>query len=245
MINKSFFIGLPTDFKGICSIYPPKIKDIVENKKFGQYHSILTLAQEEIEDQFNEHGFDLSELPTPLEFLLGNAFVNKEFEELAREAFQFFIKEPVTFLYDKKIILVGEIEQILLNAKKVDDLRLITAEDYFDFQNLIRLAVGDKQAELPNPDEDPRVKRIKAKARYRDKIKEKKGLGISLEVSMAAICCMGIGISPLNIGELSYSSLKILMDYYQAKEHYETDVRSILAGAKDVKPKYWIRDLDK
>ena len=245
MINKNFFIGLPTDFQGICSIYPPKIKDIVENKKFSQYHSMLTLAQEDIEDQFNEHGFEIDEMPSPLEFLLGNAYVSKEFEVLAREAFEFFIKEPVTFLYDKKIVLIGEVEHILLKAKKVEDLRLITAENFFDFQNLVRIAVGDKPAELPNPDEDPRIKRIKAKARYRDKIKAKQGLGISLEVSMAAICCMGIGINPLNIGELSYSSLKILMDYYQAKEHFETDVRSIMAGAKNVKPKYWIRDLDK
>ena len=57
---------------------------------------------------------------------------------------------------------------------------------------------------------------------------------------------MGIGITPLNIGEMSYANVGVLMKIYQDKEKYDLDIRSLLAGAdsKKIKPKYWIRNTD-
>jgi hypothetical protein len=57
---------------------------------------------------------------------------------------------------------------------------------------------------------------------------------------------MGLGITPLNIGEMSYASMGELVRTYQEKEKYDLDVRSLLAGAdsKKIKPKYWIRNTD-
>jgi len=89
---------------------------------------------------------------------------------------------------------------------------------------------------------------MKAKARYRDKIKAKQmaKTGLSLFSSMASICCMGIGLTPLNIGEMSYIAMEAIISQYQAKEKYEVDIDSLLAGAdsKKIKPKYWIRNLE-
>ena len=51
---------------------------------------------------------------------------------------------------------------------------------------------------------------MKAKMRLRDRVKAKKGGGISLSTSLLSLCCMGIGITPLNIGELPYASLSAL-----------------------------------
>ena len=78
-----------------------------------------------------------------------------------------------------------------------------------------------------------------AKKAYKD--------GISLNACLVAICCMGIGITPLNIGEMSYASIGIIMKMMQDKEKYDIDIRSLLAGAdsKKIKPKYWIRNNDK
>jgi len=61
---------------------------------------------------------------------------------------------------------------------------------------------------------------------------------------LVAICCMGIGITPLNIGELSYSAAQSIFSMYQGKEKYELDTSCLLAGAdsKKIKPKYWITD---
>ena len=74
--------------------------------------------------------------------------------------------------------------------------------------------MGEEPKEPPNPNEDPRVKRIKAKARYRDRVKAKKGKGIGFSTSLTSICCMGIGITPLNVGELSYAAVSELIRRY-------------------------------
>jgi hypothetical protein len=112
------------------------------------------------------------------------------------------------------MIFVGDVKEQLQKAKSVHDLKIISEQNYFFLQNAIRESLGEKAIELPNPNEDPRIKRIKAKARYRDKIKAKKGGGIDLGSSLVAICCMGIGLTPLNIGKISYASVARLTTTY-------------------------------
>ena len=70
--------------------------------------------------------------------------------------------------------------------------------------------------------------------------------GPSLFSVMASICCMGIGLTPLNIGEMSYVALESILRKYQEKEKYQLDIDSLLAGAdsKKVKPQYWIKNLN-
>ena len=64
--------------------------------------------------------------------------------------------------------------------------------------------------------------------------------------SLVSICCMGLGITPLNIGEMSYTAIDSILRKYQEKEKYQLDVDRLLAGAdsKKVKPKYWIRNFE-
>lgn len=248
MIKPETFINLPVSYKGKFKIYPPTINDVIGNPNYAQYKKLLTFSQEEIEDEFNERMKEDSSFvpPTPIEFLLATSYNNKTIEILAKKAFMLFLKEEVHFLYEQKVILVGDLESSIKNANSVDDLILITEDDFFDIQNLIREAIGDKPVERPNPNEHPKIRRMKALARYRDKIKAKQGSGISLTTSLAAICCMGIGITPLNIGEMSYAALPIMLTMCQKKDRYETDIRSLQAGAdsKKIKPKYWIEDID-
>ena len=118
----------------------------------------------------------------------------------------------------------------------------INKDNFFEFQNAIRRSLGDKELEPPNPNENPRIKEMKAKARYRDRVKAKKGIGITFEETLISICCMGIGLNPLNIGEISYAASKKLVEKYQQKEKYDIDIRSLLAGAdsKKIKVQYWM-----
>lgn len=249
-MNSNFFLMLPVGFKNKCKVYPPSINEIIGNVYFNNFKKILTISQEEIEDEYldpkNNKNIINTKIPTPLEFLLANCYHNKDLEKIAKKAFHFFIKEDVTFMYEKKAIMIGTLEDEILKIKTIDDLVFIEEEDYFSFQNLIREACGEKAIEPPNPNEDPRVKRIKAKARYREKIKAKKGMGITLETIMTSICCMGIGITPLNIGEMSYPAILSILNTYQQKEQYEIDIKALLAGgdSKKIKPKYWIRNLE-
>lgn len=242
MNNLAFFFGEPVNFKNICYVYPPKVSDVALNHEYYIYMKLLTFSQEEIEDEYVERGIDLKDLLNPFEYLLNNAYNNQQFKELLDRAFFFFLHEEVTYLFEQKQILIGGVS----GAKSLENLRLLNEDDYFDLQNLIRESTGGKPIEPPNPNENPRIKAMKAKARYRDRVKAKKGLGLNLLSTISSICCMGYGLNPLNIGELSYAAIPVLLATYQEKEKYDIDIRSLLAGAdsKKVKPKYWIRNLD-
>lgn len=242
MTNVQFLLGYPVEFKQLCLIYPPRVKDIVSNKNYNIYLKLLTLSQEDIEDEYNEKGYDLSTILTPFEYILNNVYNSMEFRGLVAKAFSFFIHEPVIILCEEKEIIIGDLKE----TKSVDQMRRLREEDYFEFQNLIRESVGLGKISPPNPDEHPRIKAMKAKARYRDKIKAKSGKSLTLKTIISSICCMNMGLNPLNIGELSYAAIPVIMSTYQEKEKYELDVDSLLAGAdsKKIKPKYWIRNLD-
>ena len=249
MTNIAAFIGEPLNFKNKIWIYPPKVKDVIGNHKFAMYQKILTITAEDIQDELKKAGKEMDVYPTPFEFLLGNCYNSKEFRDLTIEAFDFFCHTKVAFLFEEKKMIIGDLEKLVQEFSDVSEIVYLLEDEYFDFQNAIREGMGDKPVKPPepfDPDEDPRVRRIKEKARQRDRIKARQGNkgGISLDTCLTAICCMGIGITPLNIGEMSYAAVGPIMKVMQDKEKYDIDIRSLLAGAdsKKVKPKYWIRN---
>lgn len=242
MINSYAFLALPIRKKNY-SVYPPTLNDSLNNPNFTQWEGLFTTSQEELEDSIHEHNpsYD-GPIPTPWFFLLGSAYEDKEFENTIREAFRFFLHEEITILYENQVIVLGNLEEELTKVSSAEELRIIDEEEFFNLQNTVRTSLGIAPVEKPDPDESPRIKRMKAKARLRDRVKAKKGMGLSLGDSLVSICCMGIGLTPLNIGEISYAALGKIIDRYQKKEAYETDIQSILAGAdaKKIHPKYWI-----
>ena len=251
MIDPSVLIGAPLNFKNKIKIYPPTVSDVVTDPNFNIFYKVLTITQEDIQDEIGNKLQEGEKLPTPFEYLLLNAQYVKNFPEIMREAFKFFCKTDIAFLFEEKKIIIGNIEDVVQNIGSLNDIAYLTEEDFFDFQNRVREATGDKTIQPPEPDdpnEDPRIRRMKQKARERDRIKAKQKSkdGISFGTCLVAICCMGIGITPLNIGEMSYASIGQIMKIMQDKEKYDIDIRSLLAGAdsKKIKPKYWIRNSD-
>lgn len=246
MISEKVFLKKPLNFKNKCLIYPPSVNEVLDADAFSLYKKLLTISQEEIEDEFNEKNLDMADVLTPMEYLLNNIYNHKEFDTIAKAAFKFFIHQDVYFLCEAKKIIIGNLEKEINSINSINQLVIIEEEEYFDFQNLIREALGENTLSPPNPNEDPRIKRMKAKARYRDKVKAEKGTGLKLNSSLVSICCMNLGLNPLNIGELSYAAIPLLIRYYQEKEKYQLDIDSLLAGAdsKKVKPKYWVRNIE-
>lgn len=246
MINSRFFLSAPRTYNGKITIYPPSMYDVVTNDGFGLFLKLLTYSQEEIEDEYAEQDRLDEKIPTPFQFLMENCKNIEGYEALIKASFYFFCKTEITFLYDINKILIGNVEKLLKDGVEVKDFVFLEEEEFFDFQNIVRLSVAQKQVERPDPNEDPRVKRIKAKARYRDKIKAKQGSGIGMAASLTSICCMGLGINPLNVGEMSYVAFRAIMEMYQDKEKYDLDVKTLLAGgdSKKIKPKYWIKNFE-
>lgn len=251
MSKELYFLGEPQEFKKGIKIYPPKVKDVVVNDHFEIYNRLLTYSQEDIEDEFLEIKKELDVYPTPLEFMLNNCYHHEEYDKQCKAAFRFFIHDEVTFFYEQKIIVVGNITEVLKTAQSMDDLVLINEAEFFDFQNAIRACLGRKTVEPYIEETNPVIAEMKRKARRRDRLKAKqaaknKGSGISLFTMLVSICCMGLGITPLNIGEMSYVAVESIMRKYQEKEKYDLDIQSLLAGAdsKKIKPQYWIRNFD-
>lgn len=248
MIKELFFLKEPFVFKKGISIYPPTVKEVISEPNFNLYVQVLTYSQEDVEDDFLEEKQKLDVYPTPFEYLLNNSYHSKAYQNIVQNAFQFFTKKQANILYDAKIIILGDLEESLKTIESLQDLIILEEKDFFQFQNVIRESIGYKTVEAPDPNEHPRIKEMKRKARYRDKIKakQKKKEGISLYTMLVSICCMGLGITPLNIGEISFVAAGDIMSRYQDKEKYKLDIETILAGgdSKKINPKYWIRNFE-
>lgn len=247
MIDERVFLKLPINFKDICKIYPPSVNETINLENFDIYRAALTLSQEEIDDAYNGSTMDLTaarqNIPTPFQYLMITYHQEDDkMKHIILNGFEFFLKEPVTILPELGLIIVGKKEEDINPDEDLIDPRIIDENNFFDFQNKIRYCLGLEPVELPNFNEDPRVRRIKALGRKRERIKAKRTKQ-SLGNLLAAICCMGIGLTPLNIGEISYASITGLIETYQGKEAYDIDIRCLLAGAdsKKIKPKYWIK----
>lgn len=246
MINARFFLGYPDDFHGICKIYSPLIKDILNDPDYPVYRKLLLSSQEDIEDEYTELKLPMDQVPTPLQYLFVLSQTDERLKPMVIKAFEFFIHEPVTMVNEKQILIVGDLTEEIKKIKSIEDLRLITEDNYFELQNKLRESLGEKAVEPYNPNENSKVKYFKAKARLRDRVKAKSKDSLTLGATLASICCMDLGLNPLNIGELSQAALSILIRYYQEKTKYDIDIQSILAGAdsKKVKPKSWIRNIE-
>ena len=250
MINDKIFLGFPIDFEDICQVYPPTVNEVVGNRNFGTYQSLFTITQEELNDAYLQDE-NVIQIPTPFQYLLMNYYQDEGVRDLIIEAFEFFIHEPVTIVPEIQMLFIGKKEEDIDPDMDLEEPRLLTEENFFDFQNCIRLVMGLNEVTPPEPEdvnEDPRIKRWKMKIKESEKIinaKKKKDIP-TLGTLLAAICCMGIGLNPLNIGEMSYACVQWLIAMYQQNEEYDVDIRALLAGAdsKKVKPKYWIKNLD-
>ena len=246
MIDSNFFLGYPSQYENICKIYPPKIKDILNEKNYPAYKKLLLSSQEDIEDEYTEMELPLEDAPTPLGYLFVMSATDARIKQIILDAFQFFIKEPVTMLPDQQMIVIGDLTETLKSIKSVEELRILKEDNYFKFQQMLRRAIGQKEIEPYDPNLHPKVKYFKAKARLRDKVKATSKDALTLGSTLAAICCMDLNLNPLNIGELSQAAVSVLIRYYQEKQRYDIDIRSLLAGAdsKKIKPQNWIRNIE-
>lgn len=251
------FLGRPFPFKNITMIYPPTIKDLAGDPLGFVYAKVLTISQEEIWDSMNNKKEQDENDPffrwtrpdeynTPLEELVMQANSNAEMKALIMSAFKFFTKEDVIFLASNDgIVFIKDIE----NITDPKDIRILTNENYHEFQNAIRQCIGRPTVPPPDLNEPKKVSEFKAKSRRRERVKSEKSkdsAGVSFIDTITSICCMNLGLSPLNIDKLSYAASQLLVDKYRRKEEYQNNISYIAGGAdpKKMNIKYWIGDVE-
>lgn len=241
MSKEQAFLGIPYEYKDICLIYPPINDDIVliGHNKFLGFLSILTRSQEDIEDELEEIMPQLQKegtpIPSPFEYLMALCSQNNELK--------IFINDAINFFTHQKVKVVPEIPAIIIGD--ISEKRMLTQDNFFEFQNIIREAVGIKPVSPPDPNENARVRYFKAKARKRDRVKAKKQGAVEFITLLSSVCCMGVGLAPNTVGKITYAALNNLIARSQLKEAYDTNIQSLLAGAdpKKVKAEYWIKDI--
>ena len=255
-IKTNVFLGYPIELENVCKVYPPTVKQIIENDLFAMYRELIVIDQAKLDQLYTKNGDEKIEeqefIPNPLEYLISLAYNDESIYALILEAFKFFTKADIFFDFNAKEIVFGKLSSLdgLTTDEEVAEKYLefprLDENNYFDFQNLVRQAIGETPVEEPS--KDPRIRRIKAKGKYREEIKIKENKSnLSFSSMLSSICCMGIGITPLNIGELTYAGIKELLIRYQAKMSYDTDIAMKmvpLADTKNIKPKIWISDLE-
>ena len=165
MIDERILLGFPIDFKDICQVYPPTVNDVVGNKDFGIYQSLFTMTQEELDKAFLQDE-RVTQVPTPFKYLLINYYQDEVVREKIHEAFNQFIHEPVTIVPEIEMLLIGKSEDELDPNVDLEEPRLLTEENFFDFQNIVRKVMGMEDEMKPDPEEenlDPRIKHYKMK----------------------------------------------------------------------------------
>ena len=147
-----------------------------------------------------------------------------------QSAFATFIKED--------IMLLPKINSVLVGAPQ--DRRLITSQNYSDFQDILRLHNMREMKEPPPENESAIARKFRLKREARDAAKrkqqEKNGDGQSL-VDLLEIATV-FGIDYKNVTLFAFYNL---IARYQAKEKWDQDIKLICAGAdsKKIKSKYW------
>jgi hypothetical protein len=79
MSNPAVFIREPLKFNNKFYVYPPSVRDVVSNPAFSQYLKVLTITQEDIQDELAKKENSDGKYPTPFEFLLINCFHSEPF----------------------------------------------------------------------------------------------------------------------------------------------------------------------
>lgn len=250
------FTGRPIQFEDICKVYPPTINQILDIPNFFTQMGVFIVQEEDLWDEYNlaqeaedpQHKWKLPEdRPTPFMLLLLQYMGSAEFRETITSAFKTFTKEEILIIPNLPyIIILNEEVQKALKAGSFEGLneksfKIISEENYHEFQNCIRAATGMSPVARPDKTKHPKVLRMEALARIRDKRKKKNST--DMQTTLSAICCMGIGITPLNIGELTYASLNSLMEMYLQKEAFTQQSTSASMGMLDMSKhefKHWI-----
>ena len=235
-IEAEAFLGLPSKFAGIGKIYPLTIAEVVEmgvieyNKRVG----LLLLTEVEIQKIIKEKsGVEVSiEDIKPLNYLLASANSNDTFFLELQDSFSTFLKEEV--------LLLPEIGAVLINPQSPQDKRLITEENFVEFQNILRIQNRKEVKTAPPKNETFGERKMRLLRERVAEAKKKKagkdGSKIKLADMLEIATVFGIDTS-----QCSFYAFYGLIKRYQLKEKWEQDVAMLCAGAssKDLKTKYW------
>lgn len=241
---EKMFVGVPISFNDMFFIYTPKISEIIAigNSKYTLRVNLLTLTDDDIKNEFINSGIDVNNIDDSVfnhfNYLIEKSRIDKNFLLELKAAFDTFIREPITILFEEKEIVIGDI------ASK----NILNEQNFIYFQNIIRAINGIDLEEIVPEDEDPRAKKFRIKRKMLKDAKKKQamreGKNVPFHIQMSALCNFDIGIDPINIGNLTIFAFNTLLSTAQEKERYnwEMTINMNMFSKTKKNPEYWIKD---
>lgn len=233
-IKEQAYMGVPSVLEGICQVHPFTIKEIVAMGS-GLYNSrleLLLLTENAIAQLVKEKTGQ--EIPIEsievLEYLLQSAANDDMFLLELEQAFSTFIQEDILLLPKINAVSIGPI------AEK----RLITKDNFRDFQDILRLQNRKTVQAAPPKDETPGQRKMRLLrervAEAKKKQKDKKGQGQSLSDLLEIATVFGI-----DINNCTLYAFYGLIRRHQMREKWNQDLQMMCAGAdsKAMNAKYW------
>lgn len=239
VIKEQSYAGAPSSFLDICKVFPLTIFEIIKmgtniyNTRLG----LLLLTEVDIAKIIKEKTGQEPEIEKiqPLSYLLQNAAHDNTFLLELQSCFSTFIKEDVLLLPKINSVLVGDIK----------NKRLITNQNFGDFQDILRIQNRKKIKEAPPENESAIARKFRLKREARDAAKrkqqDKKGEGQSLAELLEIAETFGIDYKNKTV-----YAFYGLIQRHQAREKWNQDIQMLCAGAdsQKLKTKYWGESLD-
>ena len=233
------YLNKPSFLSGVCRVYPYTMGDIIEmgTLEYNCRLGLLLLTETDIYNLIKEKTGKEPEIEKiyPLQYLLQSTEIDDMFLLELMRAFSTFVKEEVLILPSQGSVVIGDPKQ----------KRLITNENYRDFQDILR--IQNRREFVPPPPENESFGQRKMRL-LNERVKEakrkqarKKGEGQPLDVLLEIAETYGIDVQNHTL----YAFYGLLRRH-QLREKWEQDLQVICAGAdsKKIKTKYWGESLD-
>lgn len=226
----------PSILPGVCQVYPLSMGEIIKiglNNYSAKLETLLLTSNTIAELLKKKVGveIDSSEIDVLQYLLLSTEQRDTFFLEL-ESTFSTFIKEDILFLPEINSIAIGDPKE----------KRLITSENFEDFQNILRIQNRRKIAEPPPENETPweRKRRLNNEkiAEIKRKKAQKQSNGEEAKLQDLLEMAKVYGIDYKNESLYAFYSL---LRRYEAKEKWDQDLQMLCAGADNekIKTKYW------
>lgn len=242
-IKEQAFMGVPSPLysngKFIGNVYPLTVKEIISmgSLNYRKDLGLLLLTETDISNLIKEKinkEIPIEEIHV-LKYLLDSASLDDTFLLELQLAFSTFFKEDVLLLPKINSVLIGSME----------DRRLITEENFQDFQNILRVQNRKEVAAAPPKDETPGQRKMRLLREKVAAVKRKQAQKNGEEQSFVDLMEIA-SIFGIDIDNCSLYAFYGLLRRYQAREKWNQDLQMICAGAdsKKMQTKYWGENLD-
>lgn len=243
-LKLKLFAGIPIEAEGYGYIEPLTLREIIDYgyTKYLKALNIISLRKEDILDNLILDTDGVKKLSV-LEVLiyLGDDSIHQEL----KKSFELFLKKEVIIDNADLCIKVNDDNDVkIINNKNYDNV-----VDVIKWQNYIN---NFEQKNSNSSSNDEKVANFNKKLMERKKkireLKKKRGEDEENDINLLDIIS-SVSSKSYSINELNILDLTVCQIYYKFKrldviDRYDLNVKSIMAGAKNVKLNHWSSSID-